>query len=130
VQTTLPPYALPPLVFPFRHLAALAGRAPIGGAREVALACFLAARLASDRLAGVMTSDSATARGVGARGWLATLAVPAPVRASLGRALELSGSGSLADLAVEITALSQAARDYLEPAARGELDRLAAQLTG
>jgi hypothetical protein len=130
VQTTLPPYALPPLAFPFRHLAALAGRAPIGGAREVALACFLAARLASDRLAGVMTADSVSARGVGARGWLATLAVPAPVRASLARSLELCTSGSLAELAAEFTVLGQAAGEYLEPAARGELDRLAAQLGG
>src|SRR3954453_19876564 len=48
VPVTLPPYALPTPVFRFRHLASLAGRAPIGGAREVALACFVAARLVSD----------------------------------------------------------------------------------
>ena len=130
MQTTLPPYALPPLVFPFRHLAALAGRAPIGGAREVALACFLAARLAADRLGGPLTTESATARGQGARGWLATLAVPAPVRASLSSALELSAAGSLGDLAAEIGVLAQAAGEYLEPAARGELDHLAVQLAG
>src|SRR5204863_7354540 len=48
VPVMLPPYALSAPVFKFRHLATLAGRAPIGGAREVALACFVAARLASD----------------------------------------------------------------------------------
>src|SRR5215216_5312955 len=57
VPVTLPPYALPAPVFRFRNLATLAGRAPIGGAREVALACFVAARLANDCCDPILALD-------------------------------------------------------------------------
>jgi hypothetical protein len=100
VHTTLPPFALPPLSFPFRHLAALAGRAPIGGAREVALGCFLAA-----------------------------LALPTTVRAPLTHCFEVTVEGTTADLAAGLAALAAAAAGYLDPGARGELDLLAARLT-
>jgi hypothetical protein len=46
---------LAPTPFRFPALASLAGRAPLGGDREVALATYLAARLAHDALA---TADS------------------------------------------------------------------------
>ena len=124
----LPRYALPPLAFPYRHLASLAGRAPIGGAREVALACFLVARLAGDRLAA-LPDGSRAVRGTGARGWLSTLSLPVPVRAPVAQCLELTASGTLPDLASALVALSATAADYLEPAARAELDHLAGQLT-
>ena len=62
VPVTLPPYALTAPVFRFRHLAALAGRAPIGGAREVALACFVAARLVSDCCDPALELDERGAR--------------------------------------------------------------------
>src|SRR5881396_4039624 len=45
-----PPYALAPLSFRFAALATLAARAPIGGQREVALATYVAARLAHDAI--------------------------------------------------------------------------------
>ena len=67
------PTRSPRRVFRFRHLAALAGRAPIGGAREVALACFVAARLVSDCCDATVALDEEVAR---ARG------VPAPRRGS------------------------------------------------
>lgn len=124
----LPPFALSPLSFPFRQLASLAGRAPIGGAREVALACFLAARLAADRLDGPLPDGSRVTRGTGARGWLSSITLPAPVRGPIMRTLELSASGSQAELAASLSSLSAAAADYLEPAARAELELLARQL--
>ena len=144
VQTTLPPYVLPPLDFPFRHLAALAGRAPIGGAREVALACFLAARLASGRLdgsspAGAGPSGTASSgsgspaivdRGNGARGWVSSLALPAPVRGPLGRCLDAVGVGSRPTLAAELSALAAASAPFLDTAARAELEQLAMRLRG
>jgi len=46
-----PPYALAPTSFRFPALAALAGRAPLGGQREVVLAAYVVARLAHDTLA-------------------------------------------------------------------------------
>jgi hypothetical protein len=128
VLSPLPRYALAPLAFPYRQLAALAGRAPIGGAREVALACFLAARLAGDRLAGPLPDGSRTTRGAGAKGWLSTLALPAPIRAPLTRCLDLSAAGTLAELSLAVSALAAASADFLEPAARGELETLATQL--
>ena len=130
VSTPLPRFALPPLAFPYRQLAAVAGRAPIGGAREVALACFLAARLADDRLEAPMPDGGAAARGLGARMWLSSLALPAPVRGPLTRCLELSAEGSLPDLAAAVSALAVASASHLEPAARAELDLLAARLDG
>ena len=48
------PYALEPLRFPFPALAALAGRLPLGGGREVALAALMTARLAQ----GVSSGDA------------------------------------------------------------------------
>ena len=60
VPVTLPPYALPAPVFRFRNLATLAGRAPIGGAREVALACFVAARLVNDCCDPLLALDAPT----------------------------------------------------------------------
>src|SRR3954452_10965806 len=92
VQPTLPPYALPTPVFRFRHLAALAGRAPIGGARGGALACFVAARLVSDccDLTLALDDESRAARCAGAKAWLGTVAIPAPVRTPVARCAEAS----------------------------------------
>ena len=128
MQPTLPRYALAPISFPFRQLATLAGRAPIGGAREVALACFLAARLAGDRLAAPLPDVPRATRGTGARGWLSTVTLPTPVRAPLARCLELSVAGSTAELGAAVTVLAAAAALYLDPAARAELEMLAVQL--
>ena len=127
MPTTLPPYVLPPLAFPHRRLAALAGRAPIGGAREIALACYLVARLSGDRLAGALGEDAGTARVAGAKAWLASLALPAPVRAPITRCLDLTTTGTVVELATELRALSAAIAEHLEPAARADLDALASQ---
>jgi hypothetical protein len=132
VPVPLPPYALAAPVFPFRHLAGLAGRAPIGGAREVALACFVAARLAAECL---VDGDAAhvtarTARSSGAKGWVATLALPTGVKGPLQRCLETSAGGSRSVVARELAALAAAAASYLDPLSRGELDALATSLKG
>src|SRR5437764_1728592 len=96
VPVTLPPYALIAPVFRFRHLAALAGRAPIGGAREVALACFVAARLVADCCDPTLDFDEEARAGrcAGAKAWLGTIAIPAPVRAPVARCAEASAHES------------------------------------
>ena len=125
----LPPYALAAPVFRFRHLANLAGRAPIGGAREVALACFVAARLASECTADMDEDSSGRAgRCAGAKAWLATLALPAAIRSSVTRCAELSVDGKPTAVAREVAALSLAATTYLDPQSRAELDALASSL--
>jgi hypothetical protein len=126
----LPPYALAAPAFPFRHLAGLASRAPIGGAREVALACFVVARLAADRLegSGALPEPGRGLRSAGARGWLGTLALPAAVRAPLARALELSGEGEGLGLPAALMELAEAASPFLDLGGRGELEALGAAL--
>jgi hypothetical protein len=127
---TLPPYALPAPVFRFRKLAALAGRAPIGGAREVALACFVAARLANDCCDPVLALDdeARAARCTGAKGWLGTIAIPSPVRTPVAKLAEASANGHPESMAPLVAALANAADSFLDPAARSELAALAAQL--
>ena len=130
MQSPLPPYALPTLDFPFRHLAGLAGRAPIGGAREVALACFVAARLASDCAARSpdLTEPGRAARCVGAKAWLATLALPTAVRGPLLRCMEATVAGSPESVGRELAELALAGSSYLDPASRAELETLAASI--
>jgi hypothetical protein len=130
VQSPLPPYALAAPAFPFPHLAGLAGRAPIGGAREVALACFVAARLASDYGAPLVdTPDPArAARAAGAKGWLSTLALPTEVRGPLIRCVESTAQGPARTVAQELSALAAVGAGYLDGGSRAELETLAAAL--
>ena len=131
VPTILPPYALLAPVFRFKHLATLAGRAPIGGAREVALACFVAARLAAE--CGLGSDDdveSRANRSAGAKAWLGTLALPAGVRTPAALCVERSAAGARLALSREISSLAQAAAAYLDVPSRAELDVLAASLAG
>src|SRR5262245_54071178 len=73
VPPSAPPYALASTPFRFPALAALAGRAPLGGQREVALATYLAARLAHDTLPERAVSPTTrTERAANARTWLST----------------------------------------------------------
>ncbi len=129
-HTILPPYALATPSFPFPHLAGLAGRAPIGGTREVALACFLAARLAADcaENGAEFAEPGRSERCLGAKGWLGTLALPAAFRAALIRCVEATAEGSPAAVAGELAELATAGDAYLDPGSRAELDALAATL--
>ena len=126
------PYALATPSFPFRHLAALAGRAPIGGAREVALGCFMAARLAAEiGPSGLALTDEArAARAASARSWLGTLTLPASVRTPIAKCIESSATGSPAAVARDLAALSASCASYLDGASRAELEALAAGLSG
>jgi hypothetical protein len=130
VPVTLP-YALPAPVFRFRHLAACAGRAPLGGAREVALACFVAARLASDCCDATLALDEETraARCSGAKGWLGTIAIPGPVRSPVNKLADASALGDGVALAPLVVALAKAAESFLDGPSRGELETLAASLS-
>ncbi|MBL0937435.1 MAG: hypothetical protein IBJ03_00990 [Gemmatimonadaceae bacterium] len=122
------PYALDPLRFPFPALAALSGRLPLGGGREVALAALLVARLTQ----GVLPDDGLnpgdrTARAAAAKVWLASLALPAPTRVPFVRCVDatvgtpLVAAGALRSLVAAISA-------HLDGAAVQELERLARQL--
>jgi hypothetical protein len=121
------PFALDTPTFTFTALAALAGRAPIGGARDVAIVAFATARMADEVRPGGLSADERQARAASARKWIATLALPEPVRKAFGElisATEQDGPATAEALrrVIEITG------PQLDPASRSELDRLAREV--
>lgn len=123
-----PPYALSPTSFRFVALAVLAGRAPLGGHREVALATYLAARLADDTRSDRNLAPATRAERAGhARTWLSTLALPNAVRPALQKLLEAT-AGPPAAAIPALRAVITVTADFLDPAARLELDQLASAL--
>jgi hypothetical protein len=128
VPPNAPPYALAATPFRFPALAALAGRAPLGGQREVALATYLAARLVQDTLPERGVSPATrTERAANARTWLSTLAVPSAVKPALAKLVESSaGTPDSAGQAVRmVTAVTE---NFLDSGSRFELEQLAASL--
>jgi len=128
VLISKPPYGLASTPFRFAALAALAGRAPLGGLREVALATYLAARLADDVLEENGLSASIRADRAGsARSWLSTVALPAPVRQPLARLIDSSADGA-GGASQAVRAVIAVTADFLDRAARLELEHLAETL--
>ena len=81
------------------------------------------------------TTVGVTAGGVigGTLGLLAslgTIAIPAPVRTPVARCTEASAQGDGSTMAPLVADLARAAESFLDPAARGELEALAARLAG
>ena len=124
-----PPYSLATTAFPFVGLASLAGRSPLGGAREVALGCLVACRLASELVKGhPLPGTLRLARAAGARSWLASLNLPAATRAPLNKLIESSGGESRAGAAAAVRKVTDVTAQMLDAAARYELMQLADQL--
>lgn len=124
-QPAAPPYALTMPTFRFRALAALAGRAPLGGPREVVLATYLLARLVDDcRPARELPQETRAARSSAARNWLANTALPPAVRSPLIRLAEAT-EGEVSGIAIALGTAIVATTSYLDDAARFELERLA-----
>ena len=125
VIVSQPPYALAPTPFRFPALASLAGRAALGGDREVALATYLAARLADDAQADRGLSEEVRAeRAASAKTWLSTLSLAAAIRTSLARLVEASGADPRG-IAPALRAVLAATMSRLDQASRAELGRLA-----
>lgn len=123
-----PPYALSTPYFRFRALASLAARAPLGGPREVVLATYLVARLVDDCLPEKQLPAAARMeRATCARGWLANVALPTAVRASLARLADETG-GDLSKLKPALTSALAIIDGYLDPTSRTELARLEREL--
>jgi len=124
-----PPYSLASYHFPLTGLAALAGRAQLGGPREAAIAVFLVARLLLGVLPpfGLPTAIRAK-RSAGAKVWLASLALPAPVRAALARAAEASGGDDLSAMRATLDKVIEVTARQLDEAAKWELASLSRAL--
>ncbi|HSQ32314.1 MAG TPA: hypothetical protein VLN49_20805 [Gemmatimonadaceae bacterium] len=123
-----PPYAVEPTTFRFAALAFLAGRSALGGQREVALATYLAARLAHDTHPERGVSQSARAeRAAHAKNWLSTLVLPPNVRAALARLVDAS-TGEPAEAATALGEVMRAVESFLDARARAELEQLVTAL--
>jgi hypothetical protein len=123
-----PPYGIAPVPFRFSALAALAGRAPLGGQREVALATYLSVRLADDVIAERGLSKTVRVERAGhARNWLSTLALPSLIRPALVRLIEASAAEPFA-VGQALAGVIAATAGFLDPPARSELDHLASTL--
>jgi hypothetical protein len=121
-----PPYALAPIDFRFRALAALAGRAPLGGEREVSLAALMAARLVSAALPpDALSREVRLGRASGARAWFSSLTLQAAFRVPLARLIDATASDDLATISTTFGALTELAAPYLDAAAQQELAELA-----
>jgi hypothetical protein len=118
-------------VFRFRALATNAGRAPLGGAREAGLACYVGARLAAGLLPPIELSDEERmSRAAAARVWLASLALPAPIRGPLVKLIDATRAAApLAQAGAALVTVADAAASYLDGPALAELRALAAQLS-
>ena len=127
MPTPLPPFAVPPVHFPFRALAMRAGRAPLGGEREVALGALMIARLASDALGErALPAALRTERAAAARTWLASLALPARARPPMTRALDATAcEGASVTAAVEDAA--RALAPWLDEPSLAELRAITAR---
>jgi hypothetical protein len=124
------PFALETLRFPFPALAALSGRLPLGGGREVALASLLTARLALSVSTGEsLPSADRASRAAAAKVWLASLALPATTRVPFARCVE-STTGTPLQVAGALRSLVAAAGAHLDGPSVQELEKLARQLAG
>jgi hypothetical protein len=122
------PFRVDRLAFRYPALAALAGRLPLGGGREVALATLLTARLASgvDPADPISTPDR-VARASSAKVWLASLALPASTRVPLVRCVE-STAGGAGQVSTALRAVIAAVSAHLDGPSLVELEQLAGQL--
>ncbi|HET9808221.1 MAG TPA: hypothetical protein VFQ66_00900 [Candidatus Limnocylindria bacterium] len=121
ILAVLPPFAVPPIRFPFRALAARVGRAPLGGEREVAMAALMVARLAGDALKDPgMDGPARSERATAAKAWLASIAVPARARPGLARAFDAT-AGDRAVIVAAVEELAKTSAPWLDEASVAEL---------
>ena len=105
-----PPYALDSFAFTLPALASCAGRAPVGGDRELTLGVWMSARLALAMLPPISLSPvERTLRADKAKNWLGSLTVPQPARLAFLRAFDatatypMQAADALAELATTVT---------------------------
>jgi len=126
---TQPPYALASVVFRFRALAALAGRLPLGGERELVMALWMGARLADgctarEQLPGPLRKARVSA----ARHWIAALSLGVAARSAANQLAESSGGESREQVIVSLERLVTLVQAQLDPPSRTELRQLIAAL--
>lgn len=120
------PYAHEPTPFPFPHLAAMAGRAGMGGPREIAVACLVVAHLVRESCCAgsALSEEQRQHRAQGARQWLASAAVPPGVRTALVKLAEASAGENSGQVKGALDSVIAVTANQLEQGARLELARL------
>ena len=115
-------------MFPFRGLALLAGRAPLGGPREVAIATLVAARLAAGAAGPApLEPQLRAARAESARLWMTSVALSPVVRGALRRVVDASAGGDPVAIASALARVGEVAGPQLDRGARNELEQLIAR---
>lgn len=124
-----PPYALASPAFRFRALASHAGRAALGGDREIALAAFAVGRLAAAMLPPfTLTPADAAARVANTKQWLSSMALPGPQRAACIAVADAVTAGVKRPVVHAISGLVEAAVRNLDQGSIAELHELMAEL--
>ena len=124
----LPPYALSSPVFRFKALASHAGRAPLGGGREVALTCFAVARLAAGTLAPFALAPSdLSSRVANMKQWLSSLTLSNQARSAASNAIDAIGSVDRQATVAALSSLLEVAVGQLDQASIAELHELMGQ---
>jgi hypothetical protein len=122
-----PPYSLATPSFRFPALAALAGRAPLGGDRELVLACLMACRLAAGAIGpNPLPVVVRAERSVGAKTWLASLALPAAARTPFTKLADAAAAEDHSALRATLQRMISACTPVLDGASRQEVERFAA----
>ena len=125
----LPPFALATPTFRFKALASHAGRASLGGDREVALACFVSARLIAGLLPPLaIGSVDSSARATAAKQWLASLSVPSPTRTAATAAFDAVAGNNFKAAGKALKTLIEAGRAQLDQASISEMTELVNEL--
>ncbi len=121
------PYSLEPTAFPFPALATMAGRAPLGGPRELALACFLVARIVGDSVetGEVLSAEQKVARARCAKHWLGGASLPNPAKSALVHLAESTEGTDRRATRAALDYVMTVTANQLDPGARLELGQLA-----
>ena len=124
-----PPYALETPVFRFKALVSHAGRAALGGDREIALACFAVARLGLGLLPPFMLApgDAAT-RIANTKQWLSSLSLPASTRAAFSAVAEAVTTNNKRTVVHAVSGLIEACVRHLDQSSVAELHELMTEL--
>lgn len=119
------PFAVERALFAFPGLAAVAARAPLGGAREALAGALMVARMAGGmRLPHPLPIETRRARAEHAKGWLSALTMPTKVRTALLRAITVSALGDRSVMADALGGVTEVTAPHLDKVARLELTRL------
>ena len=130
MQVQLPPYALSAPTFRFRALAMHAGRAPLGGEREIALACFVLARLAAGmHKPFLLAAGDVSTRATAAKQWVASLVLPANTRTAANSVIDGVSGGNRRATASGIRHLAEMSASHLDQASMSELNELVTELS-